>query len=101
MQNVIDSLIDSRTFQAGPNIVSGGGGDGFIGSNNATESWDGVIDEFAIYDAPLTSDEIAAHYANVLIGQNYFFSSIPEPSTGMLSAMGATLLLRRKRRRRD
>lgn len=94
------SLIASRTFQAGPNMISGGAANGFIGSSNGTsEGWNGVIDEVALYNSPLTVQEIAMHSFNLQNGQNYFFQPAPEPSTGLLLTFAVGLLSMKRRRR--
>ncbi len=56
----------------GIEIVSGGGATAYIGSVNGGENFTGVIDEFAFWDRALSAEEIAAHYANVIQGGNYF-----------------------------
>jgi hypothetical protein len=64
------------------NMVSGGAADAFIGSSGGGgEFFPGIIDEFAIYGAALTPDEIAAHFANVQAGNNFFAAAVPEPSS--------------------
>ena len=96
----IDGVLQaSRVHQAGPNMISGGGAAGFIGASNGGESWDGVIDEVALYSEPLTTDEIAAHYANVQAGRDYF-TDVPEPSTLVLASLGLLGLIGMGRRRK-
>jgi hypothetical protein len=53
-----------------------------------------VIDEVAIWNRALTADEIAAHYANVLAGGNYFSGSDPcdFDGDGMLTVNDVDLL---------
>ncbi len=61
-------------LSAGSLITSGGGAQATIGNvgPNAGEPFTGVIDEVALWDRALSGDQIAAHYANVLAGGNYF-----------------------------
>lgn len=54
---------------------------------NLDRHFDGVIDEFVIYDKTLTAADAAAHWA----------AAIPEPSTATLLALGAFAMLRRRR----
>jgi hypothetical protein len=63
------------------NIVSGGAANAFIGSSGGgSEPFSGTLDEFAIYNRALSPDEIAAHFANVSAGLNYF-AAVPEPAS--------------------
>ncbi|MCA9248783.1 MAG: PEP-CTERM sorting domain-containing protein, partial [Planctomycetales bacterium] len=91
------SLIASQTYQAGPNIISGGVATAYIGSNGGSETWDGVIDEFALYDAPLSATDIALHNYYAQNGLSYFFQ-LPEPSTGLLLVAGMMVASLRRRR---
>lgn len=60
-----------------------------IGANpNGAERFNGLIDEVAIYDAALSADRIAAHYA----------AAIPEPASLLCMSAGVLALLRRRRR---
>ncbi len=71
-------------------IASGGGAAAFIGNTNGLgEPFSGIIDEVALFDAALSPDEIAAHFANVQNGLNYFASpqAVPEPSSFAVWAM--------------
>ena len=62
-------------------IVSGGAANAFIGSSNgSSEPFAGTLDEFAIYGAALSADEVAAHFRNVQFDVNYF-AAIPEPTS--------------------
>ncbi len=55
-----------------PLVVSGGPATAYIGSVNGGENFNGLIDEFAFWNRGLTDDEIVAHFANVVAGNNYF-----------------------------
>ena len=93
-------LAHSQNFAPGTAIVSGGGTPAYIGATNGRgEPFHGIIDEVAFYDSGLTGGEVAAHYANVQAGRNYF-TDIPEPSTLMLAALGLLGLIGLGRRRK-
>lgn len=64
----------SHRFTPGGRIVAGGAAMAAIGNNLSEryEAFQGVIDEFAFYDAALTPGEIAAHWRHVKAGLNYF-----------------------------
>ena len=47
--------------------------------------YQGVLDEVALYDHALSSDEILTHYNNFVAGNNYF---VPEASSFVLLVMG-------------
>lgn len=63
-----------------------------IGSEGNTDinGFDGLIDDFAIFDRALTQEEIVNYSENPIAG-------IPEPATGFVSLLGGLLLLRRRR----
>ena len=57
-------LLGTEQRTPGTAINSGGGAGGFIGSlNGSGEPFDGIIDEMAIYNRPLSAAEIRAHVA--------------------------------------
>jgi hypothetical protein len=66
----------SFAHPAGSLIASGGGAAGFIGSLGGGETFNGVIDEVAIWSRALTQAEIDQHLANVLAGMSYFGSPV-------------------------
>ncbi|ADB16950.1 autotransporter-associated beta strand repeat protein [Pirellula staleyi DSM 6068] len=69
----VNGTLRYSTVLAG-NITSGGGAPGTIGNHGtANEPFTNKIDEVAIYSAALTGGEVAAHYANVQQGRNYFY----------------------------
>jgi hypothetical protein len=82
----------------GSTIVSGGGATATIGNwyPGMGETFDGVIDELAIYDEALPAPTIATHWSNVLQGWDYF--TVPEPAS--LTLFGAALAAAFCRRRR-
>ena len=59
-------------------------------------SYDGLLDDFAVWDRALTADEIQSIYSAGLNG--WTFTGIPEPTTMALLGLGALGLLRRRRR---
>ncbi|MCC9609438.1 LamG domain-containing protein [Blastopirellula sp. JC732] len=60
-------------FPVGGLILCGGQAPAVIGNMwRMQEPFAGVIDEVALYDFPLTADEISAHYVNASIGKRYF-----------------------------
>ncbi|MGD1978655.1 MAG: LamG domain-containing protein [Akkermansiaceae bacterium] len=61
-----------------------------IGSegNNANNGFDGLIDDFAVFDRALTPAEI----------QNFSTNPIPEPGSALLGLLGAGLLMAKRRR---
>ena len=63
-----------------------------IGSegNSDVSGFDGLIDDFAIFDRALTQEEIVNYSKNPIAG-------IPEPATGFVSLLGGLLLLGRRR----
>lgn len=83
------------TITAG--LISGGGAtDAWIGNNPniSNEAFTGTIDEVAFYNNALSASEIAAHYNNTLLGNNYF--AVPEP-TAALTLLLLPLALSRRR----
>ena len=80
----------------GGDLQDAGGDDGlwYIGTTRGPASgfsWDGLLDEIAIYNRALTPVEIQNHIA---------LANIPEPtSSALLGLLGIASLLRRKRRR--
>jgi len=65
-----------------------------IGRDDGSGSrfFDGRIDEVAIFDRALSAAEIQEHF-------NAAIFSIPEPSTGLLAALGVLAVVRQRRRR--
>lgn len=78
-------------------IVSGGAAAAFIGSTNGGEPFPGILDEVAVWSRAISPEEVQAHYANVLAGNNYF---VPEPGTTTLAVLGAMGLVALRLRRR-
>ena len=94
-------LAHSQNLAPGTAVVSGGGTNAYIGATNpGGEPFDGTIDEVAFYNAALSGSEVAAHFANVQAGQNYF-TAIPEPSSAALICLGMISLMLSRRRRRQ
>jgi hypothetical protein len=58
--------------EAGAKINTGGWRTAMIGSSAGWENFNGIIDELALYNAPLTRDEILKHWKNVQSGRSYF-----------------------------
>lgn len=66
-------LCYEHRFRQGAQILSGGSSPAVLGNlSSHREPFHGVIDEFAFYDFALRPEEVAAHYANVQQGENYF-----------------------------
>jgi len=63
----------SRQFAAGTQIVSGGSSPLTIGNIYCGwETFNGVIDEVAIYARALSAEEVSAHWSNAEKHQSYF-----------------------------
>lgn len=45
----------------------------------------GIIDEVALYDAPLSEGEVQTHYQNVINGKGYFDAYVNSVTTGNTS----------------
>lgn len=66
-----------HAYPVGTLVLSGGPAVAEIGNSRDGEPFTGVIDEFALYDFALTSDEVAGHWRRVAAGENYFGSEPP------------------------
>jgi hypothetical protein len=101
----IDGVLD--TVGPAPTIVNDGNGGApnpvnpplWIGNNPQTDNrtWNGLIDDVAIWNRPLTTDEIAQIW-NGGTGRS-IGEIIPEPGSVLLMCAGAGLLLAGRRRR--
>ena len=83
------------------NIVSGGGSNDFdfkVGNDSqaADRTWDGNIDDVALFDEALSASEVLAIYNGGLAGQNVA-QVIPEPNSFALLGLGGLCVLRRRR----
>lgn len=90
-------LIGSFSYGGAASLTTGGATDAYIGNYTSnSEPFDGVLDEFAIYNSALSLSDIQAHIGNVLAGNDNYF--IPEPSSFALLtlAMAAGISRRRK-----
>ncbi|CAD74856.1 MAG TPA: LamG domain-containing protein [Rhodopirellula baltica] len=69
-------------FPVGTLILSGGSEPASIGNSKwqASEGFDGILDEVAFYDFALTPAEIRSHYRHASRGKPYFDSDV-QPST--------------------
>jgi hypothetical protein len=66
------------------------------GGEPATDEWLGAIADLVVYDSVLTAAEIANNRSEF---NTLYFTSVPEPTTGLiLLPLGAMALSRRKRR---
>jgi hypothetical protein len=79
-------FIDGRqrfecVYPVGTLIRCGGPAAAEIGNTRGTEPFNGVIDEFAVYDFALTPAEVEDHHARALAGETYFGAEPPAPGT--------------------
>jgi len=65
-------------FPVGTLILSGGPTAAVIGNYKRWEPFNGVIDELALYEFALTSDEIATHHRRAQKGKSYFEFPFPK-----------------------
>ena len=104
----IDGVLD--TLGAAPTIINDGNAGApnpvnpplWIGANPQTgattpRSWNGLLDDVAIWSRPLTPGEIGAIYNG---GAGRSIGSIPEPGSILLFGCGAGLMFLARRRRR-
>jgi hypothetical protein len=64
----------------GSAIATGGAASATIGnSGGGGETFVGTIDEFAFWNRALSAEEIEGHYANMLVGKNYFGTGFALP----------------------
>jgi hypothetical protein len=68
----------SHQFPIGHCIQSGGPMPAMIGGWRKRETFDGVIDELAIYDYALSGEEITRHHELARKGQHWFFDPLNE-----------------------
>lgn len=70
--------------------------------NGQDRVWDGMLDEIAIWDRPLTADEVGIVYATGRAGQS-LLNPVPEPSTWVLGgiAVAWSLVMVRRRAKRS
>jgi len=69
-------------FPVGILAISGGPATASLGNNDWTnsEAFHGTLDEVALYDFALTTDEISTHYQRVVDGKSYFPFDSNRPS---------------------
>lgn len=86
------ALIGQLDLPDNLSIVSGGAANAFVGSSGgSSEAFNGVLDEFAIYNRALSGSDIYGHYINSLNGLSYF--ATPEPSSVALWSIMAIGLI--------
>jgi len=79
--NQLDELADAKDMT---------GSDIFVGMPNmwTSNTFSGLVDEYTIWDGPMTETQIGSMYAT---------NTIPEPATLALLGFGALSLIRRKK----
>ena len=70
---------------------------GRLQPGNSARSFDGLIDEFAVYDQALSQERVLEHFRAAEIVPA---AGTPEPSTFILAVLGLPFVLVRRRRRR-
>jgi hypothetical protein len=77
-----------KTYSPATLISSGGSAVAQIGNVGSFEPYTRILDEVAFYDSALTADQIAAHYANVQAGHDYFFTRTRHLAAGGIRTGG-------------